>query len=229
MSYVGKPYQPPGPIAPPQEATNSLGVVALVLGIMSVFLGCPLAIGALITGWVGMKREPNGMARAGFVIGLIMTIFNVVAGLVGLVFVVLLFGLGSAAAYVDARDENRSMSSGSAAEFPRIEPYGSPFGSDDMAPMPVSMPPMELPKMPDPYVPRPYIPPTPPLGMDPSSFPQAPSFGAPSGFGAPGSMPPGAYPPGAFPPGAFPPGLGPPTMMETLSPTPESAQGLLTP
>lgn len=221
MSYAGKPYQPPGPYVRPQEATNSLGTVSLVLGILSVFMGCPLAIAALITGWVGMKREPSGMARAGFTIGLIMTIFNVVAGIVGLMFFVLFVGLAGLGAYVDSQErEGSSYSSYPSSDY-SSDPFDSSYGSPDIAPFPVSMPePMEMPKIPDPYVPPPYIPPPMP-GVGPGSFPGSPDFGPSSGFGPPGSMPPGAYPPGAFPPGAFPPGLGPPTTMETLSPASE--------
>lgn len=219
MSYAGKPYHPPGPIAPPQEATNPLGVVALVLGILSVFMGCPLAIGALITGWIGMKREPSGMARAGFIIGLVSTILNVVAGIVGLMFFVLFVGVAGLAAYVDSKDAaSQSYSSSSSSDSAAFD---SSYGSPDIAPFPTSMPPMEMPKMPDPYIPPPYIPaPMPmPSGMPPGTFPGSPGFDPSSGFGPPGSiptgsMPPGAFPPGAFPSGAFPPGLGPPTSLE---------------
>lgn len=237
MSYAGKPYLPPGPIAPPQEATNSLGTVSLVLGILSVFMGCPLAIGALITGWVGMKREPSGMARAGFFIGLIMTIFHVLAGVAVLLFFVFVIGIAAIAESQDRATANSSSYPGSS--YSESSGFDSSYGSPDIAPFPVSMPePMELPKMPDPYVPPPMTP-----GMDPTAFPGGPDFGSPPNFG-PGGMgpggigppsgmgpeagfPPGAFPPGAFPsgpgayPGAFPPGLGPPTTMETLAPTPE--------
>jgi hypothetical protein len=230
MSYAGKPYPPPGPIAPPQEATNPLGVVALVLGIMSVFLGCPAAIGALITGWMGMKREPSGMARAGFTIGLIMTIFNQVAGIVGLIFFVFVIGLAGLGAYVDSQERATASYSSFPSADASADPFDSSYGSPDIAPLPVSMPqPMEMPKLPDPYVPPPYVPPTMPPGIDPATFPQPPNFGAPPGFGPPGAMPPGAFPPGAFPAGAFPPGLGPPTTMETLSPASDGDEADLAP
>jgi hypothetical protein len=239
MSYAGKPYPPPGTYAAPQEATNPLGVVSLVLGIMSIFMGCPAAIGALITGWMAMKREPSGMARAGFFIGLIMTIFHVVAGIVGVIIFVCIIGF---AAYADSQQRaTPNYSSYPGSSYSESSGFDSSYGSPDIAPMPVAMPPMEMPKMPDPYVPPPMAP-----GMDPTAFPGAPDFGAPPSFSPPSGMGrgpgfpsgafgprafpsgPGAYP-GAFPPGAFPPGLGPPTTMETLSPTSEDSEADLTP
>ncbi|HEV7279717.1 MAG TPA: DUF4190 domain-containing protein [Pirellulaceae bacterium] len=228
MSYAGKPYLPPGPIAPTQDANNSLGTISLVLGILSVFMGCPLAIGALITGWIGMKREPSGMARAGFVIGLIMTIVNVVAGIVGLLFFVFVIGI---AAYAESQERATvDYSRYPTPSYPNSShSRPSEFGSSpDIAPFPVSMPPIEMPEMPK--MPESYVPPAMPPGMDPSAFPRSPGFGAPPRFEPPGGMgrgpgfppgafPPGALPPGAYPPGAYPPDLGAPTTMETLTPT----------
>ena len=218
MSYVGKPYPGPVPVAPPREANNQLGTVSLVLGVLSLFMGCPFAIGAMIVGWAGMKREPNGMARAGFILGLVMTIVNAGALLVGLMIFVVFGGLIGLGAYAESQERAREEfsdyppTSVPTIEIPephRFDPYeGMPDPyTPDFPAMPTSMPERMRPpefEMPEPYIPPPYEPPPMPT-FEPPAIPRPPGYRGPSGFAPP--MPFG-------PSGAFPPGMGPPVTVE---------------
>ncbi|GHJ05887.1 hypothetical protein TPA0907_63390 [Micromonospora humidisoli] len=64
-SYPGAGYPTP------QGQQNTLGLVSLILGIASLpllcclFLGLPVAIGAVITGWLGMQKANQGLASNG--------------------------------------------------------------------------------------------------------------------------------------------------------------------
>ncbi|WP_431925462.1 DUF4190 domain-containing protein [Micromonospora wenchangensis] len=64
-SYPGAGYPTP------QGQQNTLGLVSLILGIASLpllcclFLGLPLGIGAVITGWLGMQKANQGLASNG--------------------------------------------------------------------------------------------------------------------------------------------------------------------
>ncbi|QDY10558.1 hypothetical protein FJK98_28250 [Micromonospora sp. HM134] len=64
-SYPGAGYPAP------QGQQNTLGLVSLILGIASLpllcclFLGLPLGIGAVITGWLGMQKANQGLASNG--------------------------------------------------------------------------------------------------------------------------------------------------------------------
>ena len=76
--------QPFGAPAFVQSADRTLPTIALVLGVLSILLTCcyiglPLGLGALITGFLGMKNADNnptryggrGLAIGGIVLGLI--------------------------------------------------------------------------------------------------------------------------------------------------------------
>lgn len=93
----GQPYQDPyGPQQPygqpqmyphagfaPQGQQNTLGLVSMILGIASIPLGCclylglPLGIAAVVTGWLGKQKADQGLAsnagqaKAGLICGAI--------------------------------------------------------------------------------------------------------------------------------------------------------------
>ncbi|MEH1101356.1 DUF4190 domain-containing protein [Micromonospora sp. CPCC 205561] len=66
----------------PGQQQNTLGLVSMILGIASIplvccYLGIPLGIGALVTGWLGRQKaaqglaDNNGQALAGMICGAI--------------------------------------------------------------------------------------------------------------------------------------------------------------
>ena len=73
------PYQPGPPAGAPN---NTLGLVAMILGIASIplvccfYIGVPVAIAAIITGWMGKQKAEQGLATnrgqalAGFYCGI---------------------------------------------------------------------------------------------------------------------------------------------------------------
>ncbi len=93
--YGGTPMYPnAGPPFPPGRQ-NALGLVAMILGIASVplaccYLGLPLGIGALVTGWLGKQKADQGLADNGgqALAGLVCGAIGAVVGLarVGLTF-----------------------------------------------------------------------------------------------------------------------------------------------
>lgn len=69
---------PPGPpnlATQPAVATsnpsqdNPLGLIAMVCGLLSLIMGCPLSIAAIVLGFLGRKKEPKGMATTGLALG----------------------------------------------------------------------------------------------------------------------------------------------------------------
>ena len=77
----------------PGQQQNTLGLVSMIIGIASIpmvccYLGIPLGIGALVTGWLGKQKaaqgqaDNNGQAIAGLICGAI----GVVLGLLQIVF-----------------------------------------------------------------------------------------------------------------------------------------------
>ncbi|MGK5522747.1 DUF4190 domain-containing protein [Micromonospora sp. URMC 107] len=97
--YGQQAYAPP-PMYPnagftgkgPGQQQNTLGLVSMILGIASIplvccYLGIPLGIGALVTGWLGKQKaaqglaDNNGQALAGLICGAI----GVVLGLLQII------------------------------------------------------------------------------------------------------------------------------------------------
>jgi hypothetical protein len=92
------PYEPPPPPPPSAGApNNTLGLVAMILGIVSIplvccfYLGVPVAIAAIITGWMGKQKAEQGLANnrgqalAGFYCGIgaiVLAILGVIATLI---------------------------------------------------------------------------------------------------------------------------------------------------
>ncbi|MEU6078728.1 DUF4190 domain-containing protein [Micromonospora sp. NPDC047074] len=77
----------------PGQQQNTLGLVAMILGIASIplnccYLGIPLGLAAVVTGWMGKQKadqglaDNNGQALAGLICGAI----GVVLGLLQIVF-----------------------------------------------------------------------------------------------------------------------------------------------
>ena len=84
--------QPLGPV-PVASATNQACLVSMILGISSLvgagccaFLGVPLAIGGVITGFVGLSQVRDRPSQ-----GRSMAIAGIACGSVGIVLAVLLF------------------------------------------------------------------------------------------------------------------------------------------
>lgn len=154
------------------------------------------------------------MARAGFIMGLVMTLVNAAFAVVGILFFVVFGGLVGLGAYLDSQERaTPSYSSYDGPTFAPPEmpsPYigGDPYSVPEIPAMPTSMPGIDSPTFPTPEIPSPYIPPpyTPPPmpGVPSSPFPDRPGYAPPARFG----------PPPGFPSGAFPPGLGPPVTVE---------------
>ncbi|MER7420429.1 DUF4190 domain-containing protein [Micromonospora peucetia] len=78
----------------PGQQQNTLGLVSMILGIASIplvccYLGIPLGIGALVTGWLGKQKaaqglaDNNGQALAGLICGAI----GVVLGLLQIILI----------------------------------------------------------------------------------------------------------------------------------------------
>ncbi|MBQ1071963.1 hypothetical protein KBX06_02095 [Micromonospora sp. C31] len=108
--YGQPPYQdpygqqayPPPPMYPnagfgakgPGQQQNTLGLVSMILGIASIplvccYLGIPLGIGAVVTGWLGKQKADQGLADNGSqaLAGLICGAVGIVLGLLQIVFV----------------------------------------------------------------------------------------------------------------------------------------------
>ncbi|MEH0974631.1 DUF4190 domain-containing protein [Micromonospora sp. CPCC 205546] len=77
----------------PGQQQNTLGLVSMILGIASIplvccYLGIPLGLAALVTGWLGKQKatrglaDNNGQALAGMICGAV----GVVLGLLQIVF-----------------------------------------------------------------------------------------------------------------------------------------------
>lgn len=79
-----------------QPQTNTLAIVSLILGILSLIgFGILTGIPAIVTGVLGMKQlEQKGMAVAGLIMGIISTVVTVLITL----FIVFLIFIGAAAA-----------------------------------------------------------------------------------------------------------------------------------
>lgn len=93
---VPNPYgQAPGGSYPPppnSSGDNPLGLIAMICGLLSLILGCPLSIAAIILGYVGMKKEPKGMATAGLILGIVTASLQLVFLCFFIAFYGLLFG-----------------------------------------------------------------------------------------------------------------------------------------
>ncbi|MBW6432565.1 DUF4190 domain-containing protein [Actinoplanes hulinensis] len=89
-------YGPPGGM-PPSGADNNQGLIAMILGIVSIpalccfYLGVPLAIAAIVLGFLGKQKAEQGRATnrgqaiAGIACGgaaLVLTVVFVILGLV---------------------------------------------------------------------------------------------------------------------------------------------------
>lgn len=77
----------PPPMNPSGE--NQLGMIAMICGLLSLVMGCPLSIAAIILGFVGMKKEPKGMATAGLILGIVTATLQLVV----LCFIMAFYGL----------------------------------------------------------------------------------------------------------------------------------------
>ncbi|MEU9506783.1 DUF4190 domain-containing protein [Micromonospora sp. NPDC048170] len=81
----------------PGQQQNTLGLVSMILGIASIplvccYLGIPLGIAALVTGWLGKQKADQGQAgNSQALAGLICGAIGVVLGLLQIAYVV--FGL----------------------------------------------------------------------------------------------------------------------------------------
>ncbi|MGC5049945.1 DUF4190 domain-containing protein [Micromonospora sp. DT48] len=94
--YGGTPMYPNAGFAGPQGQQNTLGLVAMILGIASIplaccYLGIPLGLTALITGWLGKQKADQGLAgNSGQALaGLICGAVGLLLGVVQLVLVAL--------------------------------------------------------------------------------------------------------------------------------------------
>jgi len=58
---------------PPQQATNTPGLIGFILSLLGlVGIGCVLmSVAGIIFSFVGLKREPKGLATAGLIIGIL--------------------------------------------------------------------------------------------------------------------------------------------------------------
>lgn len=92
--YPGGGYQPPGP----QGQNNTLGLISMILGIVSIpmglccsLFGVALGIGAVVTGHLGKQKAQQGLAsnlgqaKAGFITGLVGAGLGLVMFIVGIV------------------------------------------------------------------------------------------------------------------------------------------------
>jgi hypothetical protein len=106
--YGGQPYPPPYPAARP---TNGMAIASLIVSIGSFFVcGCPVSILGAVFGHMalnqirasGNQQGGDGIAKAGMIIGWIITGIAVASWIVVFVmwafFGVVLFGIGGAAA-----------------------------------------------------------------------------------------------------------------------------------
>ena len=75
----------------PVVAQNPLGTASFVCSIVGLFSAGILSLVGLILGAISMRREPKGLAIAGFVIGLVGTLFGCI---VAALFIVMISTLG---------------------------------------------------------------------------------------------------------------------------------------
>ncbi|MGN9802411.1 DUF4190 domain-containing protein [Micromonospora sp. L32] len=66
----GMPAYPNAGYPQPQGQQNTLGLVSMILGIVSIpmvccYLGIPLGIAAVVTGWLGRQKAAQGLASNG--------------------------------------------------------------------------------------------------------------------------------------------------------------------
>lgn len=74
--------QGPGPMAGERPAGNPAGTVGLILAILG-----PLAPIGVIVSLMGLRREPKGLAIAGVIVGILMTLLTIgCAGVIGWAF-----------------------------------------------------------------------------------------------------------------------------------------------
>ncbi|RKN44464.1 DUF4190 domain-containing protein [Micromonospora endolithica] len=87
--YGGTPMYPNAGYPSPAGQQNTLGLVAMILGIASIPLACchlgiPLGIAALVTGWLGKQKADrglaanNGQALAGLICGGIAVVLGAI-------------------------------------------------------------------------------------------------------------------------------------------------------
>ncbi|MFI7573412.1 hypothetical protein [Micromonospora sp. NPDC049497] len=97
-SYGGTPMYPNAGYPAPGGQQNTLGLVSMILGIASIplvccYLGLPVGIAAVVTGWLGKQKSAQGLANnsgqalAGLIcggIGAVLGILYIVLVIVGL-------------------------------------------------------------------------------------------------------------------------------------------------
>ncbi len=83
---------------PPSEVDNNLGIIALVTGLVGLFVLPPVAIAAIIYGRKaqaaaeGGRATNGGMGTAGFIMGIIGTILFAIYAIAIVLFVLVIFG-----------------------------------------------------------------------------------------------------------------------------------------
>lgn len=95
QNFQNNPYQQPGSPNEPKK-TDTLAIVALVLGIATIvmsccytYLGFPLGIGGIVCSVMARKKQKSGMATAGLVcsiVGLVLTVLLLIfsAAIIGI-------------------------------------------------------------------------------------------------------------------------------------------------
>ncbi|MCM0674745.1 DUF4190 domain-containing protein [Micromonospora phytophila] len=98
QAHNAPPMYPNAGYPPPQGQQNTLGLVSMILGIVSIpmvccYLGIPLGIAAVVTGWLGKQKADQGLANnsgqalAGLIcgaIGALLGVLQIVLLLAGL-------------------------------------------------------------------------------------------------------------------------------------------------
>lgn len=75
--------QPQGAYAVPKQQSSGMSITSMVLGIFSIvlsfiwFLAWPLAIAALVLGFIGRSKGGNGMAIAGIITGIVGLVISI--------------------------------------------------------------------------------------------------------------------------------------------------------
>lgn len=98
--YPSAPAYAGGP--PPSEVDNNLGIIALITGLVGLFVLPPVAIAGIIFGRKSQAaaaagRATNGsLGTAGFVMGIIGTILFALYFVIGVVVVIAIAGVGLA-------------------------------------------------------------------------------------------------------------------------------------
>ena len=77
----------------PADEQNGLGTASFVCSIVGLFSAGILSLVGLILGAIAMRREPKGLAIAGFVIGLVGTLFGCIVAAV-LIAMISTLGMG---------------------------------------------------------------------------------------------------------------------------------------